>query len=112
MCCKISLEFPLLQPEQPQLSHLVLTGEVLQIPDHFCGSSLDSLQQVHVFPMLRTPELNAVLQVGQNPHPCPASHTAPDAAQDAVGILGCKQCTKEAENLNTGLLAVTLPFYN
>lgn len=30
--------------------------------DSFCGPALDPLQQIHVFPMLRTPELDAVLQ--------------------------------------------------
>ena len=31
--------------------------------DHFHGPPLDPLQQVHVFPVLRAPELDAVLQV-------------------------------------------------
>ena len=34
--------------------------------DHFCGPPLDALQQLHVSPVLRTPHLNAVLQV--RPH--------------------------------------------
>jgi len=53
---------------------------------------LDLLQQVYVFS-----ELDADLQVGahqrgaerQNPLPRPAGHTAFDAAQDMVGLLGC-----------------------
>jgi len=60
----VSLELSLLQAEQPQLSQPVLTGEVLQPSDHFCGPPLDTLQQVHVLLMLGAPELNAVLQVG------------------------------------------------
>ncbi|KAK4815290.1 hypothetical protein QYF61_026195 [Mycteria americana] len=59
------------QAEQPQLSQPVLTGEVLQPSDHFCGPPLDPLQQVHVFPVLRAPELDTALQ-------------------DTVGFLGCK----------------------
>ncbi|KAK4828525.1 hypothetical protein QYF61_026947 [Mycteria americana] len=38
-------------------------GEVFHPSDHFCGPPLDLLQQVHVFPVLRAPELDAVLQV-------------------------------------------------
>ncbi|KAK4822221.1 hypothetical protein QYF61_011862, partial [Mycteria americana] len=53
---------------------------------------------VHVFPVLRAPELDAVLQVGshqsgvegQNHLPRPAGHAAFDAAQDMVGFLGCE----------------------
>ncbi|KAK4807099.1 hypothetical protein QYF61_018440 [Mycteria americana] len=38
-------------------------GEVLQPSDRFHGPPLDPLQQVHVFLVLGTPELDAVLQV-------------------------------------------------
>ncbi|GAB0210319.1 mitochondrial enolase superfamily member 1 [Grus japonensis] len=38
-------------------------GEMFQPSDQLCGPPLDSLQQVHVFPVLRTPELDAVLQI-------------------------------------------------
>ena len=82
-----------------QLSQPFLIGEVLQPSDHFCGPPLDLLQQVHVFLVLRTPELNAVLQVrshqsrveGQNHLSRPAGHASPDAAQDTVGPLGCQR---------------------
>ncbi|KAK4807105.1 hypothetical protein QYF61_018446 [Mycteria americana] len=37
-------------------------GEVLQPSDRFHGPPLDPLQQVHVFLVLGTPELDAVLQ--------------------------------------------------
>ncbi|KAK4828118.1 hypothetical protein QYF61_023916 [Mycteria americana] len=61
-------------------------------------SSAYKLWQVHVFPMLRAPELDAVLQVGshqsgvegQNHLPQPAGHASFDAAQDTVGLLGCE----------------------
>ncbi|KAK4817028.1 hypothetical protein QYF61_026034 [Mycteria americana] len=62
----------LLQAEQPQFSQPVFTGEVLQLSDHLRGPPLDPLQQVHAFPVLRTPELDAVLQ-------------------DTVGFLGCER---------------------
>ena len=72
----------LLQAEQPQLSQPFLIGEVLHLSDHFCGPPLDPLQQVHVFPVLRGPELDVVLAraEGQNPLLSPAGHTACDAA--------------------------------
>ncbi|KAK4815374.1 hypothetical protein QYF61_001362 [Mycteria americana] len=89
--------------EQPQLSEPVLIGGVFHPSDHFCGPPLDPLQQVHVLPVLRAPELDAVLQVrshqtrveGQNPLPRPAGHASFDAAQDTVGFLGC-ECTLPA----------------
>ncbi|KAK4829379.1 hypothetical protein QYF61_003719, partial [Mycteria americana] len=98
-CYKVSLEPSLLQAEPPQLSQPFLTGEVLQPSDNFCGPPLDSLQQVHVFPVQGTPELDAVLQVGshqsrvegQNHLPQPAGLASFDAAQDTVDFLGCKR---------------------
>ncbi|KAK4815928.1 hypothetical protein QYF61_010185, partial [Mycteria americana] len=58
---------------------------------------------VHVFPVLRAPELDAVLQVGshqsrvegQNHIPRPAGHNSFEAAQDVVGFLG-SECTLSA----------------
>ncbi|KAK4818403.1 hypothetical protein QYF61_012324 [Mycteria americana] len=66
---KVSLEPSFLQAEQPQLSQPVLIGEVLQPSDHFCGPPLDLLQQVHVFPVLRAPELDTALQPPVPPSP-------------------------------------------
>ena len=94
---KVSLELSLLQAEQPQLSQPVLIGEVLQPSDNFCQPSL-ALQRVHVFPVLKAPELDAGLQVrshqsgaeGQNHLPQPAAQASLDAAQDTVGLLGCE----------------------
>jgi len=51
----------------------------------------------HVFPALRAPELDTVLQVGshqsridgQNHLPQSAGHTSFDTAQDAFGLLDC-----------------------
>jgi len=55
---------------------------VLQPSDHFCGRPLDPLQWVHVFSVLRAPELDTGLLVGsyqsgaegQNPLPQSADH--------------------------------------
>jgi len=60
------LQPSLLQAEQHQLSQPFLKGELLQPSDQFCGPALDLLQQLHVFPALTAPELDAGLQVG--PH--------------------------------------------
>ena len=65
---------------------------MLHPSDHFCGPPLDPLQQVHVCPLLRAPELDAGLQVrshqggveGQNHPSLPAGHAAFDATQDTV----------------------------
>jgi len=58
---KVPPDSSLLQAEQPYLSQLFLTPEVLQPSDHFYG--LLWLQQLHAFPVLRGPELDTVLQV-------------------------------------------------
>ncbi|KAK4824839.1 hypothetical protein QYF61_020212 [Mycteria americana] len=90
---------------------------------HFCGPPLDLLQQVHVFPVLRTPELDTVLQVGshqsgvegQDHLPQPAGHASFEAAQDTVGFLGCKRtlparvqlCIHQyLKSFSTGLLSI------
>ncbi|KAK4816062.1 hypothetical protein QYF61_011070 [Mycteria americana] len=89
-----------LYAEHDAIWHVLRPGEVFHPPDHFCGPPLDPLQQVHVFPVLRAPELDAVLQVGshqsggegQNHLPGPAGHASFDAPQDAIDFLGC-ECT-------------------
>ncbi|KAJ7407064.1 armadillo repeat containing 1 [Pitangus sulphuratus] len=75
-------------------------GEMLQSSYQHGGPPLDSLQQVDVFIVLGVPELGTAFQVGchrnrvegRNHPPKPADHTSFDAAQDVVGLLGCK-CT-------------------
>ena len=72
----------LLQAEQAQLPQPVFVEEVLQPSDHLCGPPLDPLQQLHIFPVLGAPDLDAVLKMG--PHksraerdshlPVPAGH--------------------------------------
>jgi len=96
----VSLQLPLLQAEQHQLSQPILAGEVFQPSDQCCDPPLDLLQQLHVLLVLRAPELDRILQVGshqsraegQNHLPHPAGHASLDVAQDTVGLLGCK-CT-------------------
>ena len=88
----------LLQCKQPQIFQPVLTGEVFHPLRHFCGPALDTIHQVHVSPVLRTPHLDTVLQV--RPHQCraegkdhlphPAGHASFDAAQNSVAFLGCE----------------------
>jgi len=63
---RVFLEPSLLQAQQPPLSQPFLIGEMLQPSDHFCSPPLDLLQQVHVFPVLRAPELDTGLQVGSH----------------------------------------------
>ena len=71
---------------------------MIQHSDKLCGPPLDTLQQLHISPALRASDLNEVFQM--RPHksraewdnhlPHPAGHLSPDAAQDTVGLLGCK----------------------
>ena len=81
---KVSPQPSLLQAEQPKLSQPFLIEEVFQPSDHFHGPPLDLLKQVHVFPVLRAPELDAGCQVG--------SHQRGGEGQkgDTVGLLGCE----------------------
>jgi len=65
--------------------------------DYPCGPPVDPLQQLHVFFVLGAPGLYAVIQMGphdgrrENNHfPCTAGPPSFDAAQDTVGLLGCK----------------------
>lgn len=89
-CHKVSLE--------PSLSWTPILsacrGQVLQplwLPLHL-------LQWFHIFPVLKAPDLGAGLRVRshesraerQNCLPCPAVHSALDAAQDIAGFQGCK----------------------
>ena len=63
--------------------------------DHFCGPSLDTLQQVHISPVLRTSHLDTILQVrplqrrveGQDHLPHPTDLSSFNAAQDMVAFL-------------------------
>ncbi|KAK4812855.1 LOW QUALITY PROTEIN: hypothetical protein QYF61_022581, partial [Mycteria americana] len=77
---KVSPEPSLPQAEQPQLSQPVLIRELLCPSDRFCGPPLDLFQQVHVFPVLRIPELAGYGWPGLRVHvagSCPAFHPPP-----------------------------------
>ena len=99
--CQVSLQPSLEnQDDHAQFLQRVFTGEVLQPLDHPCGPPLDHLQQLHIFPVLEAPDLDAVCQLG--PHKgrtgedsrlsCLAGQTSSDGAHDTIGLLGCK-CT-------------------
>jgi len=66
-----------IQAEQSQLFQPVLIGEVFHPLDHFCSPPLDMLQQVYVSPVLRTPPLDAVLQVSPHQHRAEGQHHLP-----------------------------------
>ncbi|KAJ7427218.1 hypothetical protein WISP_08815 [Willisornis vidua] len=66
-------------------------GKVFHLSDHLCDPSVDLLQQVHVFSMLRITDRDGVLHLGsyenrtegQNHLPQSVGHTAFEATQDA-----------------------------
>lgn len=82
------------------LSQLFLTAETIQsLPSSSLNLSLNSLQYVHVFLVLGSPEVGTPLQLW--PHHCwvegkdlphPTGSTSPSAAKDTSNLLGCKGC--------------------
>jgi len=88
----------LLSAKQTQLPQPFFIGEVLQHSDHLRSSSLDSLQQLHIFLVLGAPGLDTVFQMGpqesrvegDNHLLLPAGYSSFDAAQDTPGVLGGK----------------------
>lgn len=62
----MSPEASLPQAEQAQLPHPFIVGEIFQPSDHFCGSPLYPLQQLHIIFVLEALGMDAVLQEG--PH--------------------------------------------
>lgn len=66
MIYKVSLQHCFIQAEKFQLSQFVFFTEVLQLPDHLHDPPLDSLQHVHILPVLMAPELDLLLQVGSH----------------------------------------------
>ena len=95
MMCPLSLFFSSLNSSSSQP---LLVGEVFHPLDHFCGPPLDTLQQVRVSPVLRTPPRDAVLQgrshqcrVGGQDHlPRPTGCPFFDAAKGMADFLGCE----------------------
>ena len=83
---------------ESQLPQPFLRGGMLQSLHHLCGPSLDSLQYVHLSPVLGTPALDPALQLwphqcgveGKDHLPRPAGNTPPDADQDPIDLLCSK----------------------
>ncbi|KAK4829031.1 hypothetical protein QYF61_001806 [Mycteria americana] len=92
---KVSPQPPLLQAKQPQFPQPLLRRLALQILHQLHCPSLDTLQHLHVFLVVRGPKLNTSFEVrphqcpvqGHDRFPSPAGHTIPDTSQDAVGFL-------------------------
>ncbi|XP_037986597.1 uncharacterized protein LOC119698592 isoform X2 [Motacilla alba alba] len=88
----------LTKAEQTHFLKPFLIAELLCPSSHLGGPPLDSFQQVHVLPVLGTPEVDAALQVGSHqgretespPTPSPPALTAFDATHDMFGFLGLK----------------------
>ena len=84
--------------KQAHFLHPVFIEEVFQPLDRLHGSPLDPLQNLHIFPVSGTPELDAVLQVGphegrlkgDNHLPHLASYPPSNGTQDTIGFSGCK----------------------
>ena len=65
---KVSLEPPLLQTKHFQFPQPLLISLVLPTPQQLCCPSLDMLQGLNVFLLVRDPKLNTLLKV--QPHQC------------------------------------------
>ena len=65
-CNEVSSQPSLFQAEQAQILQPVFIKVVLQSLDLLHGPPLDPLQKLHIFPLLRAPDLDAVFQLG--PH--------------------------------------------
>ncbi|KAK4827493.1 hypothetical protein QYF61_018793 [Mycteria americana] len=93
---KVSPEAPFLQAKQPQFPQPFLTRLVLQTLHQLRCPSLDTLQHLNVFLVVRGPKLNTGFEVrphqcrvqGHDHFPSPAGHTISDTSQDAIGFLG------------------------
>jgi len=93
---KVPPQPPLLQTKQPQFPQLLLLSLVFQTPHQPCCPSLDMLQHLNVFLVVRGPKLDRILEVW--PQQCQvqwhdhlrtsAGCTVPDTSQDAVALLG------------------------
>ncbi|KAK4823572.1 hypothetical protein QYF61_003576 [Mycteria americana] len=93
---KVSPQPPFLQTKQSQFPQLFLIRLVLQTLHQLRCPSLDTLQHLNVFLIVRGPKLNTVFEgwphqcrvQGHDHFPSPAGHTIPDTSQDALGLLG------------------------
>ncbi|KAK4807165.1 hypothetical protein QYF61_024285 [Mycteria americana] len=93
---KVSPQPPLLQAKQSQFPQPLLIRLVLQTLHQLRCPSLDMLEHLNVFLVVRGPKLNTVFEVrphqcrvqGDDHFPSPAGHTISDTSQDAIGLLG------------------------
>ncbi|KAK4814532.1 hypothetical protein QYF61_022021 [Mycteria americana] len=93
---KVSPQPPFLQAKQSPLPQPLLIRLLLQTLHQLHCPSLDTLQHLNVFLVVRGPKLNTVFEVwphqcrvqGHDHFPSPAGHTIFDTSQDAVGFLG------------------------
>ncbi|KAK4816629.1 hypothetical protein QYF61_019328 [Mycteria americana] len=82
--------------KRPQFPQLILIRLVLQTLHQLRCPSLDTLQHLNVFIVVRGPTLNTVFEVrphqcrvqGYDHFPSPAGHAIFDTSQDAIGFLG------------------------
>ena len=59
-CYQVTSETSPLQAGQPQIFQPLLIEEVFHSLGHFCSPLLGALQQIHVSPILMTPQLDEV----------------------------------------------------
>jgi len=98
VCSEVSTGLSLLQAKQLQLPQPVFLRKVLQPYDQLGGPPLDLLQHLRILLLMGTRSLDAVFQM--DPHKgraeedyhllCLAGHSSSGAAQDTVGLPGCK----------------------
>ena len=89
----------LFQAKQAHFPQPFFIGEVLQPCDHLSGPPRDLFQELCVLLVLGAPGLDTVLQMGphnswvegDNHLPLPAGHSSFNAAQNTVGLPGCKR---------------------
>ncbi|KAK4828708.1 hypothetical protein QYF61_000546 [Mycteria americana] len=84
------------QAKQPQFPQPLLIRLLLQTLHQLRCPSLDTLQHLNVFLIVRGPKLNTVFELqphqcpvqGHDHFPSPAGHAISDTGQDAIGFLG------------------------
>ena len=94
---EVSLQPSLIQAEQVQFPQPFSIGEVLRPSGHLHGPLLDRVQQLHILFVLEAHtwtqhcrwNLMRAKQWGAIPS-SPCWHSSVDAAQDTVGLSGCK----------------------
>ena len=88
---QIRRELPFLQTKQSQFPQLLLTGLALQTPHQLHCPSLNTLQGLSVFLVVRAPKVNTTLKVsphlqGNNHLLASVGNTISDTSQDAIDL--------------------------